>query len=79
MVGVFDRVHQTGPVFRPRRTGFAPEHERHLGQWALEKLGSDFLAVEGYPTKKRPFYTHPQPDDPYWTNSFDLLFAVSSW
>ena len=24
--------------------------------------------------RKRPFYTHPQPDDPQWSNSFDLLF-----
>ncbi|MNW63338.1 Asparagine--tRNA ligase [compost metagenome] len=23
---------------------------------------------------KRPFYTHPQPDDARWSNSFDLLF-----
>ena len=52
----------------------APEHERHLGRWAMEKFGSDFLIVEGYPAKKRPFYTHPQPDEPYWTNSFDLIF-----
>lgn len=52
----------------------APEHERALGAWALREHGSDFLAVEGYPAAKRPFYTHPQPDDPRWTNSFDLLF-----
>jgi len=52
----------------------APEHERHLGRWALQKHGSDFVCVEGYPAAKRPFYTHPQPDDPRWTNSFDLLF-----
>ncbi len=52
----------------------APEHERLLGRWALEQHGSDFLAVEGYPAAKRPFYTHPQPDDPSCTNSFDLLF-----
>ncbi|MVU78829.1 aspartate--tRNA(Asn) ligase [Nocardia sp. ET3-3] len=52
----------------------APEHERLLGKWALERYGSDFLAVEGYPAVKRPFYTHPQPGDPRWTNSFDLLF-----
>jgi len=37
----------------------APEHERALGAWALEQHGSDFLAVEGYPMRKRPFYTHP--------------------
>ncbi len=52
----------------------APEHERALGAWALEQHGSDFLAVEGYPMAKRPFYTHEQPDDPRWSNSFDLLF-----
>lgn len=52
----------------------APAHERALGEWALEKHGSDVLAVEGYPMTKRPFYTHPQPDDPRWSNSFDLLF-----
>jgi nondiscriminating aspartyl-tRNA synthetase len=52
----------------------APEHERALGAWALEEHGSDFLAVEGYPMVKRPFYTHEQPDDPRWSNSFDLLF-----
>jgi nondiscriminating aspartyl-tRNA synthetase len=55
-------------------TDLAPEHERTLGAWALEQHGSDFLAVEGYPMAKRPFYTHPQPDDPRWSNSFDLLF-----
>lgn len=52
----------------------APEHERALGTWAKQTYGSDVLAVEGYPMRKRPFYTHPQPDDPRWSNSFDLIF-----
>ena len=52
----------------------APAHERALGEWAWEQHGSDVLAVEGYPMRKRPFYTHPQPDDERWSNSFDLLF-----
>ncbi|WP_069167798.1 aspartate--tRNA(Asn) ligase [Nocardia altamirensis] len=52
----------------------APEHERFLGKWAKAQFDSDFLAVEGYPAVKRPFYTHPEPADPRWTNSFDLLF-----
>ncbi|MGZ4535033.1 MAG: aspartate--tRNA(Asn) ligase [Nocardioidaceae bacterium] len=52
----------------------APAHERALSAWALEEHGSELLAVEGYPMAKRPFYTHPQPDDPRWSNSFDLLF-----
>ena len=52
----------------------APEHERALGEWALAEHGSDLVAVEGYPMAKRPFYTHPQPGDERWSNSFDLLF-----
>ncbi|MFC8800594.1 aspartate--tRNA(Asn) ligase [Promicromonospora sp. NPDC057138] len=60
----------------------APEHERALGEWALAEHGSDFLAVEGYPMTKRPFYTHPEPGSgpgpgaggERWSNSFDLLF-----
>lgn len=52
----------------------APAHERWLGEWAVAQHGSDFLFVEGYPMVKRPFYTHPDPDRPEFSNSFDLLF-----
>ncbi|MGI5187177.1 aspartate--tRNA(Asn) ligase [Promicromonospora sp. CA-289599] len=52
----------------------APEHERALGEWALAEHGSDFVAVEGYPMVKRPFYTHPELGGERWSNSFDLLF-----
>jgi len=52
----------------------APEHERVLGEWAREKFGSDLLYVTGYPMAKRPFYTHPDPANPIYSNSFDLLF-----
>ncbi len=52
----------------------APAHERALGEWALREHGSEFVFVTGFPMRKRPFYTHPQPSDPVWSNSFDLLF-----
>ncbi|WP_127501215.1 aspartate--tRNA(Asn) ligase [Actinoplanes solisilvae] len=52
----------------------APAHERALGEWALREHGSDFVYVTGYPMRKRPFYTHPDPADPQWSNGFDLLF-----
>jgi len=52
----------------------APEHERLLGVWAREEHGADFLFVTGYPLAKRPFYTHPDPADPRYSNGFDLLF-----
>ncbi len=52
----------------------SPQDERWLGEWALETHGSDFLFVTGYPMVKRPFYTHPDPTRPDYSNSFDLLF-----
>ncbi|WP_020575819.1 aspartate--tRNA(Asn) ligase [Actinopolymorpha alba] len=58
----------------PDEPDLAPAHERAIGDWALREHGSDFAFVTGYPMVKRPFYTHPQPDDPRWSNSFDLIF-----
>jgi len=52
----------------------APAHERWLGEWALREHNSEFLFVTGYPMAKRPFYTHPDPGRPEFSNSFDLLF-----
>ena len=52
----------------------APAHERWLSEWANREYGSDFLFVTGYPTAKRAFYTHPDPANPQYSNSFDLLF-----
>ena len=62
----------------PDEPDLAPEHERALSGWARDEFGSDVLAVEGYPLRKRPFYTHPWTRPPQaaggWSNSFDLLF-----
>lgn len=52
----------------------SPQDERWLGAWAQAEYGSDFLFVTGYPMGKRPFYTHPDPHNPSYSNSFDLLF-----
>jgi len=131
MVGVFERVYETGPVFRaePHETG------RHLAEYVsldaelgfirdhrdvidvlrevvfamLEAVGQkppaeasivrfedvrsgeepdlspaderriceehgELVFVEGFPTWKRPFYTHPDPERPEWSRGFDLLY-----
>jgi nondiscriminating aspartyl-tRNA synthetase len=52
----------------------SPQDERWLGEWAQREFGSAFLFVTGYPMRKRPFYTHPDPLRPEFSNSFDLLF-----
>lgn len=51
-----------------------PEEEQHIGRYAKEVWGSDFVFVTHYPGKKRPFYTMDDPEDPRYTLSFDLLF-----
>lgn len=131
MVGVFERIYETGSVFRaePHETG------RHLAEYVsldaeigfirdhhdvmalvravvcamLEAVGErppddipivhfadvregaepdlspaderricaehgELVFVEGFPTEKRPFYTHPDPARPGFSRGFDLLF-----
>ena len=51
-----------------------PEDEKEISNWAKEKHGSELIFITHYPTKKRPFYTHPDPKDSDYTLSFDLLF-----
>lgn len=55
-------------------TDLTPVDERAIGEWAMREHGSDFVFVAGYPMAKRPFYTHPEPERPAFSNSFDLLF-----
>ncbi len=57
-----------------RVADLSPAAEAALGQWSLEKHHSDFLFVEYYPMSKRPFYTHPDLDNPDRSRSFDVLF-----
>lgn len=56
-----------------------PEDEREICKYTKEKYGSDLVFVTHYPTKKRPFYTYPDPKDPEYTLSFDLLGRGVEW
>jgi len=51
-----------------------PEDERWLCEWSRQEHDSDFIFITHYPVSKRPFYTMEDPQDPGYTNSFDLLF-----
>lgn len=56
-----------------------PEDEREICRYGLEKFGSDLIFITHYPTKKRPFYTYPDPEDPDYTCGFDLLGRGLEW
>lgn len=51
-----------------------PEDEREICKWAQELHGSDFVTITHYPTKKRAFYTLPDPANPEYSLSYDFLF-----
>lgn len=50
-----------------------PEEERLIGKYFLEEFNSPLVFITHYPSKKRPFYTMDDPEDPNYTLSFDLL------
>jgi aspartyl-tRNA synthetase len=47
--------------------------ERRLGQLVRDKYGVDFYVLNRFPAAARPFYTMPAPDDPRYTNSYDIF------
>lgn len=51
-----------------------PEDEFEICQFVKEKSGSELVFITHFPTEKRPFYTYPDPENPKYTLSFDLLF-----
>ncbi len=56
-----------------------PSDEKEICKWAEEQTGSPFVFITHYPTKKRPFYTMPDPKDPEYTLGFDLLGVSEEW
>jgi nondiscriminating aspartyl-tRNA synthetase len=69
-----DMIYQETGEDARHEPDLAPAHERWLGDWAKREYNSDFVFITGYPMVKRPFYTHPDPARPQYSNSFDLLF-----
>lgn len=57
----------------------APEDEREICAWAKEEKGSDLIFVSHFLTKKKPFYVHPDPADPTYAYSVDLLCRGVEW
>lgn len=56
-----------------------PEDEREICRFAKDKFGSDLIFITHYPTSKRPFYTYPDPENPEFTQSFDLIGLGLEW
>ncbi len=51
-----------------------PQDEIDICKWAKENHQSDFVTITHFPTAKRAFYCMPDPKDPEYSLSYDLLF-----
>ncbi len=56
-----------------------PEQERRICEIVKEETGSDFVYVYGYPTKQKPFYVYPNPENPEFNEGMDLLCRGIEW
>lgn len=51
-----------------------PQDEVDLCKWSKDTHNSDFVTVTHFPTQAKPFYTKPDPKNPEYSLSYDLLF-----
>jgi nondiscriminating aspartyl-tRNA synthetase len=72
---IFDR---TGRDCRQEKD-LAPEDEREICKWALETHQSDLVFISHFLSAKKPFYVYPDPDDPTYAFSVDLLGRGVEW
>ncbi len=56
-----------------------PQDERELCEIIKKETGSDFVFVYGYPTRKKPFYVYPNPEDQEVNEGMDLLCRGVEW
>lgn len=57
----------------------APEDEREICKWASEEKGSELVFISHFVTEKKPFYVYPDPIDPTYAFSVDLLGRGVEW
>jgi nondiscriminating aspartyl-tRNA synthetase len=63
----------------PEDKDLNPEQERKLCELVKGETGSDFVYVYGYPTKQKPFYVYPNPENPKYNEGMDLLCRGVEW
>jgi nondiscriminating aspartyl-tRNA synthetase len=56
-----------------------PQDEREICEIIKEETGSDFVFIYGYPTRKKPFYVYPDPNEPEYNQGMDLICRGVEW
>ena len=56
-----------------------PQDEREISEIVKKETGSDFVFIYGYPTRKKPFYVYPNPEEPEYNEGMDLICRGVEW
>lgn len=56
-----------------------PQDEREICEIVKKETNSDFVFIYGYPTRKKPFYVYPNPDEPEFNEGVDLICRGVEW
>mmetsp|Transcript_37817 Transcript_37817/g.122262 ORF Transcript_37817/g.122262 Transcript_37817/m.122262 type:complete len:604 (-) Transcript_37817:148-1959(-) len=57
----------------PGLSDLSTAQERRLGELVAAKYSVDLYFLDRFPSAARPFYTMPAPDDPNYSNSYDIF------
>jgi len=52
----------------------SPQDEIDICKWAKDRYKSDLVTITHFPTTAKPFYIMPDPNNPEYSLSYDLLF-----
>lgn len=55
------------------------QDEQDISKIIKEETGSDFVFVYGYPTRQKPFYVYPNPENPEFNEGIDLIGRGREW
>ena len=55
------------------------QDEREICEIIKKETDSDFVFIYGYPTRKKPFYVYPSPENPEFNEGIDLLCKGLEW
>jgi nondiscriminating aspartyl-tRNA synthetase len=55
------------------------QDEQDISKIIKEETGSDFVFVYGYPTRQKPFYVYPNPENPEFNEGVDLIGRGREW
>lgn len=67
------RAHLVSVQAHQQNEDMGTSDEKLLGRIIRSTHDTDFYMVTRFPVEIRPFYTMPCPDDPRWTNSYDIF------